>query len=78
MNFEFESMATKIPNIKKFRGDNDVSLALWFQQLEATLRAMNIENVDVKWKNILLCCTESVAFSAVSDAVVGKSCDYIR
>ena len=66
-------MATKVPNIKKFKGDNEISLSEWILQLEAQLRALNVTDADGKWKNILLCCTESVAFTTLSEAIVADN-----
>ena len=55
---------THIPNLQKFRGDDEISLTLRVMQLEAKLYAIAIAD-----KN-LLCCTDTAAFGAVSDVII--------
>ena len=42
----------KIPSIKKFKGDNEVSFNKWILQFEAQSDALGVEN-NIKGKN---CC----------------------
>ena len=63
-------MASKLPNIKKFKGDNEISFSLWIMQFEAQIRALNITDDNGKWRNVLLCCTESLAFTAISELIL--------
>ena len=57
----------KIPNIAKFRGDNKQSWITWVEQFEAHAKALGIENT--KWRDILLCSTESTAFSFIAGKI---------
>ena len=61
---------THIPNLQKLRRDNKISFTLWVMQLEVKLNMMTIADENGKKKNLLLCCTYSVAFSAASDAII--------
>ena len=54
---------TKIPNIQKFKGDNQTSFKDWKLQFEAQLAVLGIG--DDKKKEVLLCCTEGGAFQTV-------------
>jgi len=44
------------------------SFLLWIQRFEAMLRATGVKNE--KWKDFLLCCTDSVAFAAVFEKIL--------
>ena len=63
-------MPEKIPNIVKFKRDNFNSFTSWISQFEAQLNALEVKNEGQKWRNALLCCTESRAFETISTATV--------
>ena len=60
----------KIPNIKRFKGDHEISFTQWKLQFEAQLSALGIED-DLKIQ-MLLCCTESSAFTFISQTVANQ------
>ena len=61
----------KIPNIKKFRGDNDQSFTEWISQFEAQCSALDVSAADdkKKWRDMLMVTTESDAFSTVTSEI---------
>ena len=63
-------MPGKIPSIPKFKGDNFISFNSWILQFEAQLNALEVKDENTKWRDLLLCCTESSAFATVSNAIV--------
>ena len=65
-------MPGKIPSIPKFKGDNFISFNSWILQFEAQLKALEVKNENTKWRDLLLCCTESSAFATVSNAIVSN------
>ena len=58
----------KIPNIPRFRGDNDTSFDQWCLHFESQLKALGV--ADDKRKDLLLCCMEGTAFTFVSKTVL--------
>lgn len=51
----------KIPKVCKFKGDNKQPVVTQITKFEAHARALDIN--QVKWKDNLLCCTESTVFT---------------
>ena len=54
---------------EKFGGDNKISFMLSAMQFKVKLNAMGTADENGKW-NFLLCCSDSVAFCTVSDAII--------
>ena len=57
----------RIPPIKKFSGDDEVSFSQWLLQFEAQLGALGI-NADQN-RQMLLCCLEGSAFSYAAQQI---------
>ena len=57
----------KIPSIKKFKGDNEISFQKWILQFNAQIAALGVGND--KRRQVLLCCLDDSAFSAASEAI---------
>ena len=57
----------RIPSIKKFSGDDEVSFSQWLLQFEAQLGALGI-NADQN-RQMLLCCLEGRAFSYTAQQI---------
>ena len=57
----------KIPKIQKFRGDNKQSWITWIAEFEAHAKALDVN--PTKWKDILLCSTESTAFTFIANKI---------
>ena len=57
----------KIPSIKKFKGDNEVSFNKWILQFEAQGDALGVEH-NIK-RQALLCCLEDSAFILASQRI---------
>ena len=57
----------KIPSIKKFKGDNEVSFNKWILQSEAQSDALGVENN--RKRQVLLCCLEDSAFTLASQRI---------
>ena len=60
----------KSRDITKFRGDNQRSLEQWILKFEAHLAFLDIE--EGGWKQMVLCCTEASAFTALSTALAAN------
>ena len=58
---------SKIPKIAKFRGDNGQSWVTWIAEYEAHVRALGVANN--KFRDILLCSTESTAFTFLAQKI---------
>ena len=58
---------TKIPSIKKFIADNEVSFNEWILQFETQSDALGVENN--KKGQVLLCCLEDSAFTIASQKI---------
>ena len=58
---------SKIPKIAKFRGDNGQSWVTWIAEHEAHVRALGV--ADNKFRDILLCSTESTAFTFLAQKI---------
>ncbi len=61
----------KIPNIPRFRGDNETSFDQWCLYFESQLKALGV--TDEKRRDILVCCTEGGAFTFVSKTILENS-----
>ena len=57
----------KIPSIKKFKGDNEVSFTKWILHFEAQSDALGVENN--KKRQVLLRCLEDSAFTLASQRI---------
>ena len=57
----------KIPSIKKFKGDNEVSFTKWILHFEAQSDALGVENN--KKRQVLLWCLEDSAFTLASQRI---------
>ena len=57
----------KIPKSSKFRSDNKQSWITWIAEFEAHAKALDIN--QTKWRDILLCSTESTAFSFIAEKI---------
>ena len=57
----------RLPQIHKFKGDYSQSFGQWIGQFEAYLKANGSE--QTKYKDILLCCCEDAAFSAIMSEI---------
>ena len=57
----------RIPSIKKFSGDDEVSLIQWFLQFEAQLGALGIN--PEQNRQMLLYCLEGIAFSYAAQQI---------
>ena len=57
----------KIPKDNKFKRDNKRSFIIWITEFDVNARALDINQNN--WRDILLCCTESRAFTFVPDAI---------
>ena len=57
----------RIPSIKKFSGDNEVSLIQWLLQFEAQLGALGIN--PEQNRQMLSCCLEGIAFSYAAQQI---------
>ena len=58
----------KIPNIVRFKGDNETSFDQWCLYFELQLKALGV--ADDKRKDLLVCCTEGSAFTFVSETIL--------
>ena len=63
----------KVPQIQKFRGDNETSFTRWCLQFEAQLTALAIKDENKAWRNLLLCCTDENAFTVASNTITNKA-----
>ena len=61
----------KIPNIEKFKGDNNQSFSLWINKFEAQCSALDISgaNDKKKWRDMLMVTTDGDAFSTVTSEI---------
>ena len=67
----------KVPQIQKFRGDNETSFTRWCLQFEAQLTALAIKDENKAWRNLLLCYTDENAFTVASNTITNKAeCTY--
>ena len=57
----------RIPPIKKFSGDDEVSFCQWLLQFEAQLGVLGINLVQNR--QMLLCCSEGRAFSYAAQQI---------
>ena len=57
----------RLPQINKFKGDYSQSFSQWISQFEAHLKANGSD--EAKYKDILLCCCEDAAFSAIMSEI---------
>ena len=57
----------KILKVDKCKGDNKQSFSTWIAEFEAHTRALDINKN--KWRDILLCCTKSTAFTFVAKKI---------
>ena len=58
---------SRIPSIKKFSGDDEVSFSQWLLQFEAQLGRLGIN--PNQNRKILLCCLEGSAFSYAAQQI---------
>ena len=67
----------KVPQIQKFKGDNETSFTRWCMQFEAQLTALAIKDENKAWRNLLLCYTDKNAFTVASNTITNKAeCTY--
>ena len=64
----------RIPSIKKFSGDNEVSFSQWLLQFEVQLGALGI-NRDQN-RQMLLCCLEGTGFSYAAQQIGTNDLSY--
>ena len=62
----------RLPQIVKFKGDNEASFQRWCAQFEAQLKAFGIDDDDNSWKDLLLIYMEDNAFSLAAKAISGN------
>ena len=53
----------EIPKVNKFKRDSKQSFIIWITEFDVNARALDINQNN--WRDILLCCTESTAFTFV-------------
>ena len=63
----------RVPQIIKFRGDNEISIKRWLAQFEALLDALGIKDEHTSWRNLLICYLDESAFTVASNAVAGNA-----
>ena len=67
---------SRIPKIKKFRGDSSTDFKIWITQSEGHLRALEIEND--KRLDILFCCLRAananITYAQVKDEFEQRFC----
>ena len=67
----------KVPQVQKFRGDNETSFTRWCLQFEAQLTVLAIEDENKVWRNLLLCYTDENAFTVASNMITNEAeCTY--
>ena len=64
----------RIPPIKKFTGDDEVSFSQWLLQFEAQLGALNVN--PNQNRQMLLCCLEGSAFSFAAQRIGADDLPY--
>ena len=65
---------SKIPKITKFRGDNNQSWVTWIAEFEAHVKALGV--TENKYRDILLCSTESTAFTFLAQKIFDDTISY--
>ena len=63
----------RVPQIAKFRGDNETSIQRWILQFEAQLQGLGIKDENKSWRNLLLCYMDENAFTVASNAITADS-----
>ena len=53
----------EIPKVNKFKRDSKQSFIIWINEFDVNARALDINQNN--WRDTLLCCTESTAFTFV-------------
>eukprot|EP00112_Aurelia_sp_Birch-Aquarium-sp1_P016467 Seg3737.1 transcript_id=Seg3737.1/GoldUCD/mRNA.D3Y31 product="hypothetical protein" protein_id=Seg3737.1/GoldUCD/D3Y31 len=61
----------RLPQIVKFKGDNEASFQRWCSQFEAQLKAFGIKDDDNSWRNFLLNYMDDNAFTLAAKAISG-------
>ena len=64
----------RIPSIKKFRGDDEVSFSQWLLQFETQLGVLGINSSQNR--QMLLCCLEGSAFSYAAQQIGASDLAY--
>ena len=59
----------RLPQIVKFKGDNEESFQGWCAQFQAQLKAFGIDDADNSWRGLLLICMDDNAFSLAEKAI---------
>ena len=62
---------SRLPKVTKFRGDNKQSWTSWIAEFEAHAKALGID--QTKWRDVLLCSTESTAFTFIAQKIADSS-----
>ena len=58
---------SRLAKVSKFHGDNKQPWMAWVAEFDAHMKALGIE--DSKWRHMLLCTTESTAFSFIAQRI---------
>ena len=61
----------KIPSLRKYKGDNEISFQKWILQFNAQSAALGVA-ADKK-NEVLLCCLEGCAFTAASTEITADA-----
>ena len=61
----------KIPSVRKFKGDNEISFQKWILQFNAQIAALGVA-ADKK-NEVLLCCLDDCAFTAASAEIAADA-----
>ena len=62
----------RLPQIIKFKGDNETSFQSWCLQFEAQLKAFDIDDDNNSWRDVLLVYMEDSASSLAAKAIFGN------